>query len=56
MSLKMVEVAKNHPKGKSVETEYASAYESLGKEIKSKYPEKHEGSNVFGSKGWDGGL
>jgi hypothetical protein len=51
MSLKLGEVQKNHPKGKAVETEIASAYKSLGKELKAKYPESHKGSNTFGSKG-----
>ena len=38
MTLKLSEVTKKHPKGKAVESEVASAYESLGREIKAKYP------------------
>lgn len=52
MSLKMIEVAKNHPKGKAVETEYASAFESLGRELKSEYPYKPSAKAMqYGSKG-----
>lgn len=38
MSLQLAKLQKKDPKGKAVETDYASAYESLGKEIKAKYP------------------
>ena len=38
MSLKLSQLQKTDPKGNAVESEVASAYESLGREIKAKYP------------------
>lgn len=52
MSLKMAEVNKKQPKGKALEEAYASAYKSLGSEIKSKFPYKPEAKKMsYGSHG-----
>jgi len=52
MTLDISAVQKKSPKGKSVESELASEYETLGKEIKAKYPYKPEAKKMsYGSKG-----
>jgi len=52
MNLKAMEMQKKHPKGSGVETDYASAYKELGKELISKYPYKGEAKKMkYGSQG-----
>lgn len=52
MSLKLKELQEKNPKGKDLEEAYASAYKSLGKELKSQYPYKPEAKKMsYGSKG-----
>ena len=52
MNLKVMEMQKKHPKGSGVETDYASAYKELGKELISKYPLAGKAEKQsYGSKG-----
>jgi len=52
MTLDVQGVQKEHPKGKGVESALASAYKSLGKEIKSEYPYQPKPKKMsYGSKG-----
>lgn len=47
-----MELQKKMPKGKSVETDYASTFESLKKDMKSEYPYKPEAKKMsYGSSG-----
>lgn len=51
-SIAFSKVQKNKPKGKAVETELASAYKSLGSEIKSAYPYQPQAKKQsYGSRG-----
>lgn len=52
ITLGMQEAQKKEPKGKALEEAVASAYKSVEKELKSKFPYKPEAKKMsYGSKG-----
>lgn len=52
MNLKLMELQKKEPKGASVVSSYETAFKSLSKELKSKFPYKPEAKKMsYGSKG-----